>query len=395
MLYSYSDVTKLRYFIDQKTENERQVAYLHLNALTNYAESPVCRRVPLLEYFGEKYDSDNCGACDNCLKTNHEPKDITIAAQKFLSCVKRTGERFAATHIAHVLLGVDNEKVLRYQHHELSTFGIGKEYTRKQWLNIAQQLLQKGLLDQSNDLYRVLRLTHKGNEVLRSREPVLGIQPPPESPAAAKKKTGEIDYDQDLFALLREKRKDLAEAANVPPYVIFSDRTLVEIAAYYPVTPDSLRRINGIGQVKFERYGQILLDIVQEFCQSRGLQEKMPENHGETRQARQSVSKPRHVVVGEAYNAGKSIASLTQEYGVQRGTILDHLASFVQEGNPVRKSDEFLSLLNLPGEQQEAALQAFEQLGDRYLRPVYDHLGGTVTYDDLKILRLHFLSCCR
>ncbi len=392
LLYSYSDVAKLRYFIDQKALDERQVAFLHLNALTNYAESSVCRRVPLLAYFGENYNSDNCGACDNCLKASNEPEDITISAQKFLSCVKRTGERFAAAHITNVLLGIDNEKVLKYRHQELSTFGIGKEFTRKQWLNIAQQLLQKGLLDQSNDLYRVLRVTPKGGEVLRSREPILGILPLAEATAAARKKAGEIDYDHDLFALLRTKRKDLAEAANVPPYVIFSDRTLVEIASYYPLTADSLKRINGIGQVKFERYGQLLLDLLREYCQARGLHEKLQKNNGEAGPARQTVGKPRHVIVGEAYNAGQSIPDLMQQYGVQRGTILDHLAAFAQEGNPMRQGGDLLSLLDLPGEQQEAALQAFEQLGSKFLRPVFDQLGGTVSYDDLKILRLHFLS---
>jgi ATP-dependent DNA helicase RecQ len=392
LLYSYADVAKLRYFIDQKTDLERQVAYQHLNALTSYAESPICRRVPLLGYFGEKYTHDDCGACDNCLNANNEPRDITIAAQKFLSCVKRTGERFSTTHIAHVLLGIDNEKVLKYQHQELSTFGIGKEYTRKQWLHIAQQLIQKGLLQQSSDFYRVLRLTPKAMEVLRSREPILGILLPAEATSAKKKKPGEIDYDADLFAVLREKRKVLAEAAGVPPYVIFSDRTLAEIAAYYPMTPESLKRVNGIGQVKFERYGEMLLDLVQEYCQRRGLQEKEPENSGESRQPRQALGKPRHAVVGEAYNAGKTISDLMQEYGVQRSTILNHLAAFAQEGNPVRQSDELLSLLDLPAEQQEAVLQAFEQLGSRYLKPVFDQLDGTVSYDDLKILRLYFLS---
>lgn len=399
LLYSYSDVAKLRYFINQKSENERQVAYAHLNAITGYAESHVCRRIPLLEYFGEKYSSEPCGACDNCLKTNEAPADITIAAQKFLSCVKRTGERFAATHITHVLLGIENEKVLKFQHQELSTFGIGTEYARKQWLHIAQQLVQKGLLEQSNDLYRVLRLTPKGSEVLRSREPIQGIVPPEETRAQAKKKAGEIDYDHDLFALLRTVRKDLAEVANVPPYVIFSDRTLVEIAAYYPMTPGSLKRINGIGQVKFENYGKILLDLVKEYCEERGLQEKLPGTREEPRQVRpmeskprETVSKPRHVVVGEAFNAGQSISDLMQQYGVQRGTILDHLALFAHEGNHLRQCDEFLSLLKIPDDQQEAALQAFEQLGTKFLKPVFDQLGGTVTYDNLKILRLHFLS---
>lgn len=392
LLYSYSDVAKLRYFIDQKAENERQVAYLHLKALTNYAESSMCRRVPLLAYFGEKYDDDPCGACDNCLKANDKPEDITIPAQKFLSCVKRTGERFAATHITHVLLGIDNEKVLKYRHQELSTFGIGKEFTRKQWLHIAQQLIQKGLLEQSSDLYSTLRLTPKGGEVLRSREPILGILPPAETAATARKKAGEIEYDHDLFALLRAKRKDLAEAAQVPPYVIFSDRTLVEMAAYYPMTPDSLKRINGIGQVKFERYGDILLDLVQEFCQERGLEEKLPHKGGESRPTREAVAKPRHVIVGEAYNAGQSISDLMQQYGVKRSTIIDHLAAFTQDGSPLRHGDDFLSLLDLPADLQNEALQAFEQLGSQYLKPVFEQLGGAITYDDLKILRLHFLS---
>ena len=273
----------------------------------------------------------------------------------------------------------------------MSTFGIGKELTRKQWLHIAQQLLQKGLLDQSSDFYRVLHFTSQGIELLRSREPILGTLPLAETPAAAKKKVSEIDYDHDLFALLRAKRKDLAEAANAPPYVIFSDRTLVEIASYYPMTCNSLKRINGIGQVKLERYGQILLDLIQEFCQARGLQEKLPTHGREAEPVRQNVSKPRHVIVGEAYNAGQSITDLMQQHGVQRGTILNHLATFAQEGNPIRSGDDFLSLVDLPGEQKKVALQAFEQLGSQYLKPVFDALGETVTYDDLKILRLHFL----
>jgi ATP-dependent DNA helicase RecQ len=393
LLYSYADVAKLRYFIDQKEPAERQMAYSHLNALTDYAESSVCRRVPLLAYFGETYQSENCGACDNCLKLNGEPEDITILAQKFLSCVRRTGERFSATHVTHVLLGMEDEKVLKYHHQELSTFGIGKELTRKQWLHIAQQLVQKGLLDQSSDFFRVLSLTSKGLEVLKTREPILGILPPAEEKAAtARKQAGEADYDHDLFDLLKARRKELAEAANVPPYVIFSDRTLVEISTWYPLSLDSLRRVNGIGQVKLERYGAMLLDLLTEYCQARGLHEKAPSNGGDPAPARERVGKPRHVVVGEAYNAGQSISDLMLQYGVQRGTILEHLSNYAQEGNPLRQDAELLTLIDLPAEQQAAALQAFEQLGCKFLKPVFDQLGGAVPYDDLKVLRLQFLS---
>ena len=395
LLYSYADVAKLRYFIDQKTENERQVAYQHLNALTRYAESTTCRRVPLLDYFGEPYDVENCEACDNCLNKNNSPVDITIPAQKFLSCVMRTGGRFAATHIVHVLMGIDNEKVTRYNHHTLSTFGIGKDLTHKQWLHIAHQLVEKDLLAQSNDMYRVLRLTPSGSEILKSRETILGVLLSPEAQTRTRRRAGEIEHDADLFEILRQKRKELAEAANVPPYVIFSDRTLVEIAAVYPMSPESLKRINGIGVVKLERYGKLLLEWISAYCQERGLNEKgieSVEKDVEPQPARVSTSKPRYMEVGEAFNAGKSLPALTEQYGVQPGTIIDNLTKFAQEGNPILQGEALLALLQVTDEQQKAACEAFDELGIKFLKPVFDRLNGVVSYDDLKILRLYSIS---
>ncbi len=271
LLYSHADVSKQRYFIDQKDEPERQVAYQHLDALIRYAESEVCRRVPLLGYFGEKYTSENCGMCDNCLKDTGVPQDITIPAQKFLSCVKRSSERFGATHIAHILLGIENEKVLKYGHQNLSTFGIGQDLTRKQWLHIAQQLVQKGLLSQSRDMYRTLKLTPQAYEILRTRAPIQGRLERDETPPPPTRKVGEIAYDAALFDLLRQKRKQLADEARVPPYVIFSDRTLVEMAACYPQSTASLLRINGVGQVKLGRYGEIFLGVIRDYCKSHNL----------------------------------------------------------------------------------------------------------------------------
>jgi ATP-dependent DNA helicase RecQ len=392
LLYSYSDVHKLRYFIDQKEEPERTAAYQHLNALTRYAESDVCRRVPLLAYFGEKYVTPNCGMCDNCARGEGNQVDITIPAQKFLSCVKRTGERFAATHITHVLMGVENEKITKWGHQSLSTYGIGKDLTRKQWLHIAQQLVQKGLLDQGEDVYRTLKLTPRAYEALKNREPIQGVLYAEESEPRAAKKKSEIDYDGALFDLLRQKRKELADEARVPPYVIFSDRTLVEMAAYYPMSPASLMKINGIGQVKLSRYGEVFLALIRGYCEPRNLAEKPKGMAREPIPAAQMALKPRYVVVGEAYNAGQPVTALMEQFAVQCGTILDHLAKYAQEGNPLRDGDDFLALVDLPAGQQQAALHAFAELGAEYLKPVFERLNGAVNYDDLKILRLHFLS---
>ena len=393
LLYSYADARKLRYFIDQKEERERQAAYQHLEALTRYAESSACRRVPLLSYFGESYVTENCGMCDNCAGGQGEQVEITIPAQKFLSCVKRSGERFAARHLIQILLGQENEKIRKYGHQSLSTFGIGGELTEKQWLHIAQQLVQKGLLEQSANMYRTLSLTQKAYEILRNREPVFGYLLPKEASTRAKKGAGQFDYDAELFDLLRAKRKELADLASVPPYVIFSDRSLAEMAAYYPLSEASLERMHGVGRVKLERYGQAFLEIIQEYCAANQLQEK-PKT-GPVRSVEQptlGTLKPRHVLVGEAYNAGQDIESLMQQYGVQRGTVLEHLTRFALEGNTLRQGEDLLNGLDTGTELQAAALRAFETHGPKLLRPVFEQLEGAVNYDDLKALRLQFLS---
>jgi ATP-dependent DNA helicase RecQ len=391
LLYSAGDVGKQMHFINEKAEPERQVALQHLNALTRYAESTTCRRVPLLAYFGEKYTLENCITCDNCRRGTDHFEDITIPAQKFLSCVARTGERFAATHVIHVLLGLENEKVLRYDHQRVSTFGIGKDLTQKQWQFIGQQMLDQGLLEQSQDMYRTLKLTPRAYDTLKSRTPIRGLLHPETIATGAARKPDDIERDQALFELLRQKRKQLADAANVPPYVIFSDRTLIEMAAYYPMSEASLLKINGVGRVKLERYGEIFMGVIQAYCQAHNLTEK-PKPAKEAAPITQTVLKPRHVVVAEAYNDGQTVSELMAHWMVKQGTILDHLLKYAGEGHTLRDGDELLALVDLPETKKQAVLQAFDQFGSEYLRPVFDHMNGEVTFDDLKVLRLHYVS---
>jgi ATP-dependent DNA helicase RecQ len=392
LLYSYGDVQKLKYFIDQKEGQERQVAYEHLNKLIRYAESDVCRRGPLLGYFGEEYTTENCGMCDNCRSGVKAQVDITIPAQKFLSCVKRTGERFGMVHVTDVLLGSENQKVLKFGHQNLSTYGIGKDLTRDQWMIVARQLLQKDLLAQ--DEFGCLRITQKAYDALKNREPIFGLLEKPQPAGTAEK----LSHDRDLFEILRGKRKELADKAGVPPYVIFSDRTLVEMATYYPQSLDSLLKMNGVGSVKLERYGKIFLDLILAYCAHRGIIEKSKDEKGNGRSATQEAEvrlpggTKRHIVVGEAYNAGKSLHVLMEEYRVQAGTILEHLAKYAMEGNALRRADDVRALSRLSEMAQETVLSAFAAEGVNYLRPVYDRLNGAITYEELKILRIYYLS---
>jgi ATP-dependent DNA helicase RecQ len=388
LLYGYGDVAKLRYFIDQKEGDERQVAVRHLDAIVRYAEDGFnCRRKPLLAYFGEAYTTGNCKNCDNCSSVPPILTDITLPAQKFLSCVKRTGERFGAGHVTNVLRGSKAEKVLFNGHEKLSTYGIGAELSQKQWMQLSRQLVQLGYLSQEGE-YRTLNLTPKALETLKKRSTIMGqLQQDETRPAKSKARQAELEYNHALFALVRQKRKELADLAGVPPYVIFSDKTLVEMCAYYPQSLESLLNISGVGQVKLNQYGESFLEVIRGFCQKKDLKEK---------QKRPTRSKSgaggRYVIVGEAFNAGESIQSLMERYRVRVGTILVHLSRFAASGNTLRFDDELQSLTSASPDEQQAVMQAFDKLGTAALKPVFDQLGGKLDYDELKILRLIYIS---
>ena len=386
LLYSYSDVAKINYFIGQKTGDEKRVSIQHLDAIVRYAEEErVCRRKPLLNYFGESFQSENCSNCDNCNSAPTPLTDITIYAQKFLSCVKRADEKFGAGHIVDILLGSKNEKILRWEHDQLSTYGIGTELTRKQWMHIARQLLSMGYMKQEGE-YHTLTLTSQALEALRKRETIFGVVQEAERTKKEGKRREEIEYNSALFALLRQKRKEMADEAGVPPYVIFSDKTLVEMAAYYPQSLTRLLNISGVGEVKLRQYGEAFLNVIVSYCEKHGLKENPKETVRE-----KSDSNRRYVIVAEAYNAGETVKSLMERYRVTAGTILDHLTRYLAAGNKLRKGDDLQSLASVTPEQMQIVFTAFDELSPTFLKPVYDKLNGTLNYEDLKILRMSYL----
>jgi ATP-dependent DNA helicase RecQ len=387
LLYSYSDVAKLKYFVNQKEGTERLVAQQHLDAIVRFAEDEsTCRRKPLLNYFGESYTVPNCKNCDNCNAEPPQLNDITVPAQKFLSCVKRTGERFGAAHVTEVLLGSQGERILQLGHDRLSTYAIGKELNKKQWMHLARQLVQMGYLIQESE-YRTLSLSPKATAALKNRTIIMGQLQEVEERASKKANKQELEYNHALFALLRAKRKGLADAAGLPPYVIFSDRTLVEMATFLPQSPERLLDISGVGQVKSRQYGEAFLEVLRAYCQKHNL----PEKTKETRRTKDDSGR-RYVMVAEAYNAGESVTALMERYQVTSGTILDHLARYAEAGHPIRRAEELLALTSASPDQQAAAFAAFDELGTALLKPVFDRLNGTVNYEELKILRLCFLS---
>ncbi|MCI0398536.1 MAG: DNA helicase RecQ [Chloroflexi bacterium] len=387
LLFSQSDVFTNQRFIQEQDSSQQVGASLRLQALVGFAESHVCRRRPLLAYFGETYEADSCSACDNCTAGEQELVDLTIPAQKFLSCVKRTGELFGSGHIIDVLRGSQGERILQRGHDRLSTYGIGREFSKKEWRHLARQFIQQGLALQDME-HGSLKLTAKAYAVFKG-EKVLGVAPAPPAPAVHAQ--APAAYDQELFELLRARRKELADAAGVPPYVVFSDRSLVEMATYFPQSPAAFAAIYGVGAAKQERYGDLFLEVIRKYCMARQIAEKRRPAAAPAVQRPGSSGKGRTEEVAEAYNAGQTVTEIAQTYGVKPGTVLNHLWNHAQAGHTLR-ADGILELSKLSPETQARVSEAFAELGTEYLRPVYDALEGTVDYDELKIMRLYAAS---
>jgi ATP-dependent DNA helicase RecQ len=271
LLFSSGDVAKQIQFIDEKTNAvEQRVAREQLRNMVHFAESSQCRRATLLRYFGEDWPDQACDACDNCINPP-EKFDGTVVAQKFLSCVyrvhKQSGFNFGLNHIVEVLTGGNSERIHKWNHQQLSTYGIGNELGRGEWQAVGRELIRLGYLQQSSGQMSVLELTGSGREALRSRSTVQLTK----LRAIAETKlprTGEIPCDETLFERLRVLRRRLADERDVPAYVIFSDATLREMARHYPQTIEQFGRISGVGRRKQEQFAEVFLGEISEHLSS-------------------------------------------------------------------------------------------------------------------------------
>jgi ATP-dependent DNA helicase RecQ len=269
MTYGLADVVLMQKILSdsEADEEHKRVEWHKFNALVGYCESAQCRRQVLLSYFGDTMD-EPCGNCDTCL-TPVETFDGTVAAQKFLSCVHRTGQRFGAGHVVDVLLGKMTNKIESFGHQALSTFGIGEEHSVGQWRSIARQLVTANYLSVDIEGYGGLRLTPDCGAVLKGEKQVLFRKDPkPERRSRKKEKTSPAkndlldDQTQPLFDALRDLRLELAREQGIPPYIIFHDSTLIALAQNRPKTVDDLGYIPGVGAVKLERYGEAFLNVI-------------------------------------------------------------------------------------------------------------------------------------
>ena len=266
LLYGLGDIAIAKGLIETSNNEEQKRIERHkLNCMTGFAEAQTCRRRVLLNYFNEQLTVD-CQNCDICLNPP-ETYDGTEDAQKALSCVYRVGQRYGVSYVIDILRGKDDDRIKQLRHDKLSTFGIGKNLSKEEWHSVFRQLIHSGYLEQDISHYSVLRLTDEARTILRKEKQLVLTKPRPKTSIKKTPKKPVItnnQYDAALFEKLRLLRKQIANQANVAPFIVFSDATLIEMATSLPTTLNQLFSINGVGQKKLDSYGELFLRVINE-----------------------------------------------------------------------------------------------------------------------------------
>ncbi len=385
LFYSYADVAKQQYFIEQKpSEAEREVAQRQLRQMASWADSAFCRRRALLSYFDEPLDASPAPCCDVC-QNPPEMADCTIQVQMLLSCALRTGERFGNAYLIEVLRGSTDERIRRFGHDRLTTFGVGRDRSKEHWQHIARHLLLAGYTRQEAAEFNAIKVTERGRAVLFKGETV-SLPVPPVRGRAPRLATAAAQAlaNPALFEQLRTVRKRLADERAVPPYVIFHDSVLRGIAASLPRTPEDLLRIPGVGERKVQDYGDAVLACIAGFgvpsseLQVPGPQAKRP-SEIETRPSKLALSPTAHRTL-DLFREGRSPDEIGTTRGLAPSTIEGHLADAIECGE--------LALDGLVDrERQRAIEQAIDEVGPDLLTPIRERLGEDYGYGEIRFVR--------
>ena len=390
LLFSSGDVVKQTAFIDEKPDpDEQRVAREQLQKMVHYAECAACRRAELLRYFGEEFGEPNCGGCDNCLEPR-ETFDGTLATQKFLSCVYRLRQasRFGVglNHIIEVLTGGASEKVLKWGHDKISTYGIGKEHSRAEWAALGREIIRLGYCRQSAEKFSTIEMTDEGMELLRSRKAVTLTRPPPEPEGGGrererKRRVGDIACDEALFEQLRKLRKEIADSRDVPAYIIFSDVSLRIMAREYPVTERAFAGITGVGTKKLDEFGAQFMDAIQKYLRENPRQVFADELDRFNGPPPKKAAPPTSRESWRMFAAGQSFAQIALTRGMAESTIVKHIADAIEAGEPFDAAAHFTAA-------EQAELEAaFTAHSDYALGPVKEALGERYDYSRLHLYR--------
>ena len=382
LLFSRADIITNKFLIEQtEHKSDTSVEYKKLNDIIDYCNTDMCLRKYILEYFGELPLFDNCHNCGNCL-SEVEKADITVDAMKILSCIKRLKEKYGSGVVTDVLKGSNTYKNQMLGFDKLSTFGIMSEYSKNTIKDLIYFLITEGYIETFGDKYPVLRLTPSASKVLFEGEKVT-IKRKIEKFIEAQ--VDEV-YDAKLFEILKALRKRISEETHVPPFIVFSDTSLKQMATYFPTSEEQMLKISGVGYSKFDKYGNRFLETIKPYVSENNITPK--EIPIETPKKKSSVESSPKVNTAEiSYNLfkqGKSIKEIAEERGFVTTTIETHLLKYFENGENIDLSKYIHS------NYEQDIYNAIDTYGAEKLRVLKDALPEGVSYFDIKYFLIKY-----
>ena len=389
LLFSRADIVTNKFLIEQtSSDTNHKNEYDKLNDVIDYCNTDKCLRRYILEYFGETPTFDNCNNCSNCL-SEIETTDITVDAKKILSCIKRMHERFGSGLVTDVLKGSKSAKIKNFGFDNISTYGIMSEYSKDTIKDLIYFLATEGYIKTVGDKYPILVLDKSANDVLFKNKEVFikrkieKILPKEANHFGALQEN--TNYDENLFEILRSLRKQIAEANNIPPFIVFTDVSLKEMSTYYPTNVDSMLQISGVGFNKLENYGNLFIDSINKYVSENNIdisaiEQKKSKKELSKLKEKTTSSRTKEDTKTTSYNLykeGKSIDEISTMRGLSRSTIENHLLSCFETGMDIDIEKEVNTKF------ENIIYDAIEKLGFEKLRPLKDELPEEVSYFDI------------
>jgi len=388
--YSYKDIQKLEKFMQGKPVAEQEIGKQLLIETVAYAESAVCRRKMLLNYFGEIYEPENCEHCDNCLhpKTKFEGQEYMLLALDVILAVQ---EKFKADHVANILTGNASTSVKSYKHHHLELFGCGSEKDTRFWNAILRQALVLHLVDKDIENYGTLMLTDKGKEYLENPHSILlsqdheyeeGDDDDNSGPAGNKSTAA----DEELFALLKDLRRKLSKKLNLPPFVIFQDPSLEDMSIQYPVSMDEMQNVTGVGAGKAKRYGKEFIDLIKTYVEEKEI--VRPQDLVVKSVVNKSGLK---VYIIQSIDRKLALTDICEAKNVEMGDLLTEIESIVNSGTKINIGYYIDDVID--EEKQEEIFNYFMEAENESVADALQELGeADFTEEEIRLVRIKFMS---
>ncbi|WP_315350127.1 DNA helicase RecQ [Hoylesella saccharolytica] len=384
--YSNQDLRKLEKFIDGKSGAEQDIGRQLLLETAAYAESSVCRRKMLLHYFGEEYTEENCHNCDNCLhpKTKREAKDALLIVLKAVLAVK---ENFRTDYVINFIKGRPTDDIVSHGHHELDEFGAGEDEDDKIWTPVIHQALIAGYLKKDVENYGLLKITASGRRFIKSPHSFMIVEDNEfnEDFEEETRDSSGSTLDPELYAMLKQLRKDVAERNNVPPYVIFQDVSLEQMAVMYPINLEELQNIPGVGVGKAKRYGKEFCELIERHCTANDIER--PEELRVRTVAKKSMNK---VKIIQAIDRQIPLDDIASTESIDFDELLDEIEAIVYSGTKLN-IDYFLEEV-MDEDHIEDIYEYFRTSDTDNIPVACEELGGDYSEEEIRLVRIKFLS---